>query len=197
MGGRPEVVRPRAVGDDDPVASGKRRGTESAGDMVRSMGVVLAVVAVVVILVVRPRGQSVRTVDFAGPARQTRSQASYAVLAPVGLPARWRATSVRTSVVGRSLEWHIGFVTPRDAYAAVEQSDVAGEAAVRRYVQRFIAGATGAGRVAIAGRVWQRRAGGDPEPRGLVLDSGGVTTLVVGSASWAELRDLAAALRSG
>ncbi len=182
------------VGDDGPVATVKRRGSESAGDMLRSMGAVLAVVAVVVILVVRPHGQPVRTVDFAGPAATAGAQASYDVLAPVELGDRWRATSVRAEPAGEAFEWHVGFVTPRDAYAAVEQSDVAGTAQVRRYVDRFVAGSTDAGRVQVAGRSWQRRVGGHPEPRGLLLSVGPVTTLVAGGAGWAELHELAAAL---
>ena len=52
-----------------------------------------------------------------------------------------------------------------------------------------------AGSVTIDGLTWQRLDGGNPEPRALLRTSGGASTLVAGSASWAELRRLAASLQ--
>ncbi len=41
---------------------------------------------------------------------------------------------------------------------------------------------------------WRRLEGGEHAPRAFVLDAEPVTTVVAGSASWRELRALAAAL---
>jgi len=49
----------------------------------------------------------------------------------------------------------------------------------------------------IGGATWRRVEGGDPEPRALVLERNHVTTVVAGSAGWAELRELAASLQVG
>ena len=82
------------------------------------------------------------------------------------------------------MTWHIGFVTPDGSYAAVEQSDGPAPA----FLDDFVAGATRSAGVTISGAPWQRLEGGKPEPRALVLRGHGVTTMVTGSASFAELR---------
>jgi hypothetical protein len=168
------------------------RGRESVGDMVRSLSLVLIVVAVVFLLTLRNEpDQKLHRVDFGQQLQDTRQVASYDVLAPVGLDKRWTATSVRGDKVGGAVTWHIGFVTPDGHYAAVEQSDGPGTA----FLDDFTAGATKAGGVTVAGASWQRLSGGKPEPRALVLRGSGVTTIVAGSATFAELGQLAGALR--
>lgn len=172
-------------------SGGKRRGTEQVGDMVRSLAVVLALVAVVVALNLRDDPDPVKTVDVAPAVRQARAAAPYAVLAPEGLGGGWRATSVRTSRADGAVEWHIGYVTPAGAYAGVDQSDGSRE----RFVDRFAAGGRAAGTAQLDGRTWQRLEGGDPEVRALVSSAAGATTVVSGGASWRELDELAASLR--
>lgn len=169
----------------------RRRGRETVGDMVRSLAVVLVVVFAVVALTVRqdPSGQP-RRIDYSATLAQARSQAPYDVLAPVGLPRAWRATSARTGPEGSAYGWHLGLVTPAGDYAGVEQSN-AGRASL---VDSVAAGATRDGRVRLGGRSWQRLTGGSPEKRALVLGGAGSSTVVAGSASWAELRRLAGAL---
>jgi hypothetical protein len=49
----------------------------------------------------------------------------------------------------------------------------------------------------VEGTTWRRLEGGSPEERALVRTERGVTTMVAGSASWAELEELAATLRAG
>jgi hypothetical protein len=172
----------------------RARGRESVGDMVRSMSLVLVVVAVVFLLTLRDEPhQAVQRVDFTEQLQQARQFAPYDVLAPVGLGEAWKATSVRNDNEGGALTWHIGFVTPDARYAAVEQSD----GAATPFLDEFVDGATRSGDVTVSGAVWQRLEGGTPELRGLVLRGSGVTTLVTGSASFAELRALASALRGG
>ena len=172
----------------------KRRGFETTGDMVRSLLVVLVLVFVVVALNVQRHPDSeVRRFDYSGVFSQARDQASYDVLAPIGLPDAWVPTSARTTRAGAAVTWHVGFVTPADDYAALEQSD--GNPAA--FVRQFVDGGDRAGSVVIGTVTWRRVEGGDPEPRALVLERDTVTTVVAGNAGWAELRELAASLQVG
>jgi hypothetical protein len=169
-------------------------GRQTVGDLVRSMSLVLAAVAVVVLLTLRDDPeQPVQSVDFAQQLQEMRRVAAYDVVAPVGLDDRWKATSVRGDDSGGAVTWHIGFVTPEEHYAAIEQSD----GPVGAFLDDHVQGATLSGVVAVSGASWQRLEGGKPEQRALVLRSSGVTTMVAGSATFAELRALASALRGG
>jgi hypothetical protein len=167
------------------------RGFETAGDMVRSLALVLVVVAVVFLLTVRTAPKdAVTRIDYGQQLAAARHQAAYDVLAPEGLGRGWTPTSARGSTDGAAVTWHLGIVTPAGDYAAVEQSD--GSRA--QFVDEFASGSHRAGADSVAGVTWRRLEGGTPEPRALVRASGGATTLVVGSASWEELRRLAASL---
>ena len=81
-------------------------------------------------------------------------------------------------------------MTPNDDYAALEQSDGDPE----DVLAELVGGGSDGGRVRIDGAVWRRVEGGEHANRALVLDAEPVTTVVLGGASWHELRTLAAAL---
>ena len=172
----------------------KRRGFETTGDMVRSLLLVLVLVFVVVALTVRPHPDSVvHRFDYSGVHAQAQDQASYDVLAPIALPDSWVPTSARTANAGPAVTWHVGFVTPADDYAALEQSDGNPAGCVRQFAD----GGDPAGSVVIGSATWRRVEGGDPEPRALVLQRDAVTTVVAGNAGWTELQELAASLQVG
>jgi Protein of unknown function (DUF4245) len=167
------------------------------GDMVRSLLLLLAVVAVVVVLAARPNGSPVRVVVWEQDYQLARSSADYPLLAPRSLPEGWRATSVRaTPTAGEgSLAWHLGFVTPAGEYAALEQSD--GDTA--RFVADMTRDGAPDGVEAVDGEPWQRtyRRSGEQDYRSLVrdVDAAGSVVVVAGTASYAELAELAGALR--
>jgi hypothetical protein len=172
----------------------KRRGFETTGDMVRSLLAVLVLVFVVVALNARPHPDSeVRRFDYSGVLAQAQDQARYDVLAPIALPDSWVPTSARTTSAGPAVTWHVGFVTPADDYAALEQSD----GSPASFVRQFADGGERAGNVVIGSATWRRVEGGDPEPRALVIERDHVTTVVAGNAGWAELEELAASLQVG
>ena len=81
-------------------------------------------------------------------------------------------------------------VTASGTYAAVEQSD----GSPRELVARHARGSRPVGHIEVAGAPWQRREGGNPEPHALLRRHGAVTTMVVGTARWGELRLLASLL---
>jgi hypothetical protein len=172
-------------------AATRARGRKTVGDMVRSLAVVLVVVGVIVALNIAEQPDPVvRDVDYPAAIALARQQAAYEVLGPEPVPDGWRVSSARTEPDGDGVAWHVGLVTRREEYAAVEQSD----RDRRTFVDRFVPGSRADGTVRLAGRTWTRRAGGSTDDRALVLESGGVTTLVTGSASWAELAELARSL---
>ena len=172
-------------------AATRARGRKTVGDMVRSLAVVLVVVGVIVALNVAEQPDPVvRDVDYPAAVAQARQQATYDVLAPDPVPTGWRVSSARTERDGNGVAWHVGLVTRGGEYAAVEQTD--GDRRV--FVDRFVPDSRAEGTERVAGRTWTRRGDGSTGDRALVLQSDEVTTLVTGSASWAELRTLAASL---
>lgn len=199
------------------MASTKPRGRETVGDMVRSMGLVLVVVAVMILLTFRLSAQdAVQTIELDVRAAQARQSAPYDVLVPVGLGEGWRAVSAEVGTGGAEGDagavgdnadgdaaapvlapgettWRIGWVTPDDDFAALHQSDGDSD----DVLERFAPWARPAGETVIGGERWTTLLGvGDDEgERTLLRVTDGVTTIVTGTASAAELESLAAALR--
>jgi Protein of unknown function (DUF4245) len=184
-----EVLR-EVPGDDGSVADSPPR-TRTIGDLLLSLAILLGIVGFVVLFVPRPNTDAVRVVDYTTLLTEARSDAPYPILAPVGLSDRWRATSARYEPDETVTTWHLGFVTPQDAYAGVEQSN--GQR--REFVQEMTNDGGFDGTTEIDGVIWERRLRESKAQRSLVLTQDNVTTIVTGTASWDELRELAAALR--
>lgn len=167
--------------------------------MVRSLFVVGLVVAATLLVTFRVTPQDpVQTIELGPEVTAARIAATFPISAPRGLGEQWRPTSARIEPVPGEPDassWHMGYVTPADEYAALEQSDGPAEP----FVARFAAGATPAGEVQIGGRTWLRLDGGSGESgadgRALLATEGQVTTLVTGTADYSELAELAGALR--
>ncbi len=189
--------------------------------MVPSLAVV--VLSAFVIYLFIPHDESVdpvKPVGYKVELDSARRAAPYPVLAPEGLPAKWRATSVRYDATGpRGRAWHLGFMTPDTQYAAVEQSDAKRPV---QFIEDVTQGARETGKtVRVRGEEWTRYEGPkydalvrtsttrDPggkaasESAGDSGASGGsgkgrpYTTVVTGTASFGQLQKMASALRSG
>lgn len=165
--------------------------------MVRSLGLVLLLVVVVVLITVRPQGQAVTVVDYRATFAAARSGAPFPLLAPVGLPTTWQATSAYYDPPVSNLgvaDWHVGFVTPAGQYAGFEQTDGIGSGVLRDE----LGDPTDLGRTStVGGQAWEQWASSSGDRRALVRTAGGVTTVVDGSADWSELEQLAGSLRPG
>ena len=177
-------------------AKTRRRGRETVRDMVISMAVVGLGIAALMLVTWRPKPEAqVRVIDWKPAATAAQSASQYPVVTPVGLPDQWRATSARfesePQSAGRPV-WHVGYVTPNNAYAGVEQSDA--DPAI--FISRTVDGGRPDGEVVIGGRAWQSYAPGANGFRSLVRTEGGSTVIVTGSADSAELTALAAALQN-
>ena len=176
------------------------RGRAGGTDMVRSLGLV-AVVLVIWMWLVHPRTpEAINQVEWWPVAQSASASAPYDVIAPPE-SFGWPATSARVEPQpDGTLVWRVGFYTPDEEYAALLQRGVFAEQA-QGSVEEWVAAETRDGvageMVTVAGREWVRLEG-DPTPderRSLVAVEAGTVTVVTGSATWAELEELAGSLR--
>lgn len=131
------------------MAEKKKRGRESVGDMVRSLGLVLAIVGVVFFLAQPPKSDAkrIRVVD---PSSDTQAfaQAVPGGAVPKVMPADWKSTVSDYDPDSQLLR--IGWVTPDNRYAEY--------AAQPRPTSTFIGDITGhapkVGTVQIGGGTW-------------------------------------------
>ncbi|MFI6443283.1 DUF4245 domain-containing protein [Kitasatospora sp. NPDC050543] len=170
------------------------RGRQTVRDMVLSMLAVCGVVAVAYAFGPHSSGDGVHVVEYRTAAASAKRAAPYPLLAPEGLPEKWRATSVEYRPAGRAgsdghSTWHLGFVTPSGQYAAVEQSDAPRDDVLADKVHD----AKSDGSATVGGRDWERVQGA--KDRALAVQSGKAVTLVTGTASYEELTQLAQALK--
>ncbi|WP_243740547.1 DUF4245 domain-containing protein [Streptomyces sp. 8K308] len=135
----------------------------------------------------------VREVEYDVAASTAARVAPYELLAPEGLPADWRATSVRYEPQGEfGATWRLGMIDPEDDYVALAQSDaiVAGP---EPFVASITREAEDTGEtVAVAGRDWARYEGDRYDA--LVLRESEVTTVVFGTAATDQLAAFAESL---
>jgi hypothetical protein len=172
----------------------RKRLRQTVRDMVLSM----AVVAGVVLVVFQPWGRStpdpVRTVDPAPVVSVARDEADWPVLAPVGLPSTWRATSARLEIAGDGeTVLQTGYLSPSVMYVGLAQSQTKETSFVRDRTDK----AAETGSVTIGGLDWTRLETEDGVKRALVRVDDGVTYLVTGQADWPEIEAFTASLRAG
>ncbi|MFI5973936.1 DUF4245 domain-containing protein [Streptomyces sp. NPDC051452] len=174
--------------------AGSNGKQKTARDMILSLALIGIAAAVVYFLSIPhdDHAPDLKRVDYRVELLTARRAASYPVAAPEGLPNTWKATSVRYQGEN-SHRWHLGFQTPDGQYAQVEQS-------TRKpsdFIDEASQGASATRRTErIGDRTWTRYTGGRYDA--LVLrDTPGSTTVVAGTASFAELTKMAAALKTG
>ena len=167
----------------------RRRGQETVGDMLRSLAVVGLGVLLFIAFIPRHHHSAVHTIDYSTDLSAARHAANYHVLAPVALPKGWRATSVRIAHdKAGHVEFHLGFVTPHNQYAEIEESD----ADVAAFVQQQLG--SGTRQVANPAGQWQELRGAKGE-LALLSATGQPTVIVTGSAKLPELTTLASSLQ--
>lgn len=179
-----DAVAPGEPGELRPTGRPNARLRQTVRDMVLSLAVVLAAIAVIWIITWRPTPDPVRVIDPLPALSLARAQADYPVLYPTDLDTAWRPTSARWEITASSQPdpaWHVGFVTPEDAYAQIGQS--ASDDAT------YVADQVGAAEPAGEWQGWLRYESADQ--RALVRIDDGVTTVVSGTAPWPTLQLLA------
>ena len=201
---------------------GKKGGLKSVRDMVMSMAIIT--VGALLLYSTLPNEEDkepVQEISYETEFATAGRAAPYELLAPRGLSDKWRATSVSYQAQSdHGAVWHLGFLAPSNEYAAVEQ----GDGDERKFLSKVTQGASDTGKtVSVNGEDWLRYEGekydalvlksdtarantkpsggtdtnpdsGDGANDGEVRD-GPVTTVVTGTASFATLKELAAALQ--
>lgn len=167
----------------------------SVGNIVRSMLVVLGLVLLVILIVPRQTAVVQPPVDVTSLAQQVAGQTRWPIDQAQGLPAGWRATSVRYDRGADGLmTWHVGYLTADQNYVALEQTKAATGSWVSTETNQGVAQGT----VQAAGRTWSRFARTDKGQYSLVdrgTGSADLTTVVTGTASYAVLATFATYLQ--
>ena len=170
------------------------RNRYSFANMALSIGVVLVVVVIVIVLLPRPHFNAVKPIDPTQAIRSAQRTAQYHVQVPTGLASTWQPTSA--NVYGPDehhiVHLHIGYVTPRGAYAALEESN----AEAKPFIRLESSHGKLTGYRSINGQVWDVRYAANQRDNTVnVTTTSGVTLVVTGSATVDELTELAASLR--
>jgi len=158
-----------------------------------AMAVCAGLVALIWLLIAGVGRQPPPRVDVAEQAVRLRAIAPYQTYVPRRPPAGWRATSSRITGTRTKgpVVWHLGYLTTRDEYVALEESDENPATLVPRMTNRD----KPIGLQQVAGATWARYYRPDKKQNSLVRRLSGVTLIVTGTASYDELATLATSLR--
>lgn len=156
--GRPIVAElgraetPQEIADRKAAASARRRSNQTPLNLVFALLASLGVVALVVLVVVRPSSIARDPIDYAAVAAAAQGSVDAALVVPE-LPAGWTAN--RAELVtgqGDGIDsWQIGLLTPGEQYIGFVQ----GIGADQRWISDQTANAEATGTVTIGDRVWQ------------------------------------------
>jgi hypothetical protein len=200
--GRPIVAElgraetPQETAERKAAASAKRRGSQTALNLFIAVLASLAIVAFLVMVVVRPdRGALYEPADYAGSAADAQGVTDVPIIAPP-LPDGWSANHAELTTCSDGVTvWTAGFTTPAGDYLAIIQGIDANASWVADQVRDARAGAT----VTIDGVDWtsyDRRTSSDPGnvAYALVTTTDDSTIVLAGTAEDAEFAFLATAI---
>ncbi|WP_371669370.1 DUF4245 domain-containing protein [Streptomyces sp. NBC_00289] len=171
--------------------AGSNGKQKTVRDMILSLALIGIAAAVIYVFI--PHDDSapdLKRVDYRVELLTARRAASYPVAAPEGLSQSWKATSVRFRG-DDSDAWHLGFDAPGGEYVQIEQSTQKPAAFIDEASQGSTATET---TQRIDGRTWTRYSGGRYDA--LVLSDKSATTVVAGTGSFAQLTEMAQALKT-
>ena len=167
-----------------------RRGFESVRDMVLSLGVVLAFVAMLLLVTFRQSEDPVKVVDSTAVRQGVATNAPYKAVLPKDVKG-WRITSARVALPGDNpFGWSIGFYTDKDTYVGIGQSNQE----TSRYLREEKADGEEVGKTNVGGGEWTKLEREDQSRRWLANTRNGVTTLIAGTGEFSELEKLANSL---
>lgn len=171
-----------------PTAPRSRYSLGSTKNLVYSLLAVLGMVLVLVLMVPRVTTLGGPPVDVHTTAVEVQRTSGWPVVEPVGLPERWRPTSVRyVRVTDGFMTWHVGYQTPSGTFVAVEQTMNPSRAWIAAQTNR----APREGTLEVAGRTWERFVRDSKVQNSLLsvppAGSGELATLVTGTASFEEM----------
>jgi hypothetical protein len=198
--GRPIVAElgraetPDEIAERKAAASAKRRSNQTAVNLVLALLASLGVVALVVLVVVRPTSMDREPIDYAERAANAQGAVDVPLVAP-RLPSGWTANRADLGEADGVESWQIGFLTPGEQYIRLMQGIRADE----RWLSGQTDDAEPTGRMTIGDRVWNvydRRDVQDPGNLAYIMSivDGDSTIVLGGTASDAEFEVLAEAV---
>lgn len=193
-----------AVGDDSGVTEHSTPRSSylsgSAGNMLRSVLVVFAMVVVLVAIVPRVTQVDQPAVDARSVVVDAVTRSGVAFEYPDGLDEQWKATSARYGPGIDGLEtWQAGWYSPQEEVVALKQTAAANAAwldAATNQGEPMTSG-PGQGQVTIeeSGRTWLAFVDHRQQISLVATPSDGVATVVSGTGSVDDLRDVISRLR--
>lgn len=173
----------------------KRRGFETARDMVWSMAAVFGLVLVILAVTYRPDPDPIRVIDYAPVIAEAKAANSWPVLSPATNPDGWRSTSARIELQpGQKVSVFVGWVTKDDAFASLQQTNLQGVDLAKWLRDATDKGVAGESWTDANGRQWKTFTSSRPQTS-LVLTTSQATYVVAGSSTVNELESLANSLR--
>jgi hypothetical protein len=166
--------------------------SQTVGNMVFALVICLVVVAFLILVTWRPKGEAKpKAVEYTAQLQDARKAAAW-VRGPEPMPTGWTATSVEFRAPEQQpTTWHLGVVTSEKKYVGIEQSNVTGG----KFQSDKLGRTSDDGTTAVAGVTWQRKVLLDRKgENALVLVGSGVTTIVTGNAGYPALETFASAL---
>jgi len=191
--GRPET--PEELADRRAESSRRHRANQTLLNLLLAIGASLAIVAVLVLVVVRPGpSDDANRVDYRHTAAQAHAVVSTPLAAPE-LPAGWWANRAELSRPSDQVaSWQIGFISPASRYVGLVQGIDADPTWVADQVAKLQP--TGSHRYGgLTWRVYDHRDAGGDVAYALVTTSGRSTIVLAGStATDAEFATVATAI---
>lgn len=186
------------------MADKQRKAT--AGDMIRSMAVIVIPILLITWLLTNNLGDyPVQKVDWRPVLEQARAEMAWPVQAPEGLPEdgpqAWVPTRVSFARAGETApggvasprnQWRVGFLSPDKVYYEVNQ----GDDKLDMLVKDVTRDGHRVGDEPIQGRTWERWESVDGRTRALVLRDDVTATAVTADAEFTELQQFARTLQA-
>jgi hypothetical protein len=158
--------------------------------------------AVLVVAIPAPHAAQPVAISYRGDQAALARLAPYPAVAPAGLPASWTPVSSELTAGGAAgagtVTWALGYTTPDGALASLEETNSSAAPFVRRMTNNgtVLLPAQPPPPPSLDGQAWTFSAAPARGQRSLYATSpDGFTVVVTGSATWADLRLLAASLR--
>jgi Protein of unknown function (DUF4245) len=173
-----------------------KRGSQTALDMVRSLGLIVVILAVTLAfdkgLFHPSKSEQFPVTDYSDYVQGFKQVTNQAALVPTPQPTGWRSNAAALTGPDLAEHLHIGWATPGSNYAGLEES----VAPLATFVPTVLGkrGSTVTGLTVIAGSSWQTRTSSRGE-YSLSRTINGIAVVITGSEPQAGLRSLAASLR--
>jgi len=172
----------------------KKRGCETARDMIFSMGAVLLTVFIILGVTYRSHSQQSFSPNYQAALQLAIQEGSWPIQTPTKLPADYQLTQARFEPEsygkpGQS-RWYLGYQTPNNRYLSIWQTD----GPLKKIVASASNNGICSGSVSVADSIWFKCENAKPESRVIYRPLGADSVIISGTVSFAELQNVAANL---